>query len=80
VSEHTHPWTFIDPLCGQPAFHRTEIPLATTLIAPEPVEHLDGSRVLGSDPFICESCGRALWDEMRPDGPLIDSNHWQKRI
>lgn len=61
MSITTHPLSFIDPVCGKPAFHRSRVPDPWEPILPSTAaeeEHLDGSPCLPTDPFKCESCGR----------------------
>lgn len=76
MSVETHPWTYIHPDCGKPAFHRTEIPLYGTPITAPPVEHLNGEPCKPTDPVMCESCGNALDFGLE----IIDPDNWRKRV
>lgn len=60
MSAETHPWTLIDILCGQPAFHRVSIPQPCDVVRACDVEHIDGRPALQSEQFACDSCGRGF--------------------
>jgi hypothetical protein len=75
-SRTTHPLTFIDPKCGQPAWHSQSVPVEDDPVVAARVQHLDGSAVEPNDPMICESCGNAEWYWW----DLIDPKNYRERI
>ncbi|RKP44765.1 hypothetical protein [Pararobbsia silviterrae] len=80
MSVETHPFAFIDPVCGKPAFFRVAVPLSGERIFAPDFERLDGTRVELSDPVVCLSCMRPF-DPMfdLQAGRLIDPANWVRR-
>jgi hypothetical protein len=78
MSAETHPFTFIDPVCKQPAFHRSSVPKFLDPVVHTEFEHLDGSSVEMWDQSICESCRRLILVHMEYPA-MIDPANYQKR-
>jgi hypothetical protein len=75
MSAATHPFTYIDPVCGKPSFHTVGVPLPTDPIIAHRYERLDGRPTLTTDPFVCESCGRGFWPPAETRALLDPANY-----
>lgn len=83
MTTKTHPWTFLDPHCGQPALHARTIPRLTSSIVDMvdfgELEHLDGRPVaLVARAFLCGSCRGQLLDPLVLAAMTVESN-WRRR-
>jgi hypothetical protein len=78
VSKATHPHTFIDPVCGLPAFHIVRVPRSGDSRCAADHEHIDGRPVQSGDEFACDSCHRRFnYDDL---GTMMDGKNYVARV
>lgn len=77
----THPWTFVHPVCGQPAVHAARIPAladrVSASVSAGELEHLDGRTVRELDLRECGTCGCGL-DAVDMAAMTVEAN-WRRR-
>jgi hypothetical protein len=72
----THPFTFIDPVCGGAAFRRVSIPCVGEARQLSDYQHTDGRPVVQSDPFACDSCARTF--DHRDVDTMLNPRNWTR--
>jgi hypothetical protein len=78
MSIKTHPYAYIDPVCGKPAFFRVAVPVGTDPVIAPDFERPNGTPMRYNDPVICWSCSRSLAQDLW-DGKLVDPACWVRR-